>query len=111
MNICVCNSEPHILVHRTVGMAPGERTGADRVAREVLASGLGAAITDSIFNPLDIIKVRMQLQQPGNAAGGAGSELYYKSMVHGLKRVSREEGMLWLWRPGKNSSLHHIFLP
>ena len=34
-----------------------ERTGTTKVLLEVLASGTGAAITDSIFNPLDIIKV------------------------------------------------------
>lgn len=39
---------------KAVALAP---TGAEKVAREVLASGLGAAITDTLFNPLDIIKV------------------------------------------------------
>jgi hypothetical protein len=36
-------------------------SGADRVLREVASSGLGAAITDTIFNPLDIIKVHKAL--------------------------------------------------
>ena len=39
---------------KAAALAP---TGAEKVAREVLASGLGAAITDTLFNPLDIIKV------------------------------------------------------
>jgi hypothetical protein len=41
-------------------------------------------------------QVRLQLQN----ANVSGSDIYYKSMLHGLRRVSQEEGVFWLWRPG-----------
>ena len=42
-------------------------------------------------------QVRLQVQQGAKLNGG---DLYYTSMLHGLRRVSREEGVFWLWRPG-----------
>jgi hypothetical protein len=51
----LCFSSEHT---RKLMAAP---SGADRVFREVASSGLGAAITDTIFNPLDIIKVHKAL--------------------------------------------------
>ena len=59
---------------------------------DVLCAGLGAAITDSIFNPLEIIKVRMQtaqqLHEPAEDFFGAASALY------------RRGGPVLLWTPG-----------
>ena len=59
---------------------------------DVLCAGLGAAITDSIFNPLEVIKVRMQtaqqLSEPAEDFAGAASALY------------RRGGPVLLWTPG-----------
>ena len=42
--------------------------------------------------------MRLQLQK--GAVNASSGDVYYQSMLHGLRRVSREEGVYWLWRPG-----------
>ena len=53
---------------------------------EVFASGLGAAITDTIFNPLEMLKVRVQTSQ--TTFGDAARSVYAKG------------GPWLLWTPG-----------
>lgn len=57
-----------------------------RPGAEVLASGLGAAVTDTLFNPLEMLKVRVQTSE--TTAPSAARAVYAK-------------GGLWLlWSPG-----------
>ena len=56
---------------------------------EVLASGLGAALTDTMFNPLEIIKVRRQLS-------GSRSE----TIPVAASAIWRHGGIQLLWTPG-----------
>mmetsp|Transcript_10101 Transcript_10101/g.32018 ORF Transcript_10101/g.32018 Transcript_10101/m.32018 type:complete len:274 (-) Transcript_10101:30-851(-) len=57
-----------------------------RPGAEVLASGLGAAVTDTLFNPLEMLKVRVQTS--ATTAPSAARAVYAK-------------GGLWLlWSPG-----------
>lgn len=62
------------------------------VVSDVLCAGLGAAITDSVFNPLEVVKVRLQtaqqLQQPQESFVGAASALHARG------------GPYLLWSPG-----------
>lgn len=55
---------------------------------------------------MHVIQVRLQLQ---NGTGTAGNNVYYHSMLHGLQRVAREEGILWLWRPGVEATWLRAF--
>lgn len=52
------------------------------------------------------MQVRLQLQQGAALAGG---DVYYHSMLHGLQRVTREEGVYWLWRPGVEATWLRAF--
>ena len=71
------------------------------VVADVLCAGLGAAITDSLFNPLEVIKVRMQtaaqLGLPTETAAGAAAGLYH----HG--------GIWTLWSPGLQATWVRAF--
>lgn len=71
------------------------------VVADVLCAGLGAAITDSLFNPLEVIKVRMQtaaqlglpIETPARAAAGLCN--------HG--------GIWTLWSPGLQATWVRAF--
>eukprot|EP00039_Didymoeca_costata_P021251 m.343924 g.343924 ORF g.343924 m.343924 type:complete len:310 (+) comp23554_c0_seq1:104-1033(+) len=63
------------------------------LAREWLSAGLGCAIADSIFNPLEVLKVRKQLLQ---------QSAYTPSTRELVVAAVKEEGGLFrgLWVPG-----------
>ena len=66
-------------------------TGAEKVAREVLASGLGAAITDTLFNPLDIIKVLPRAMQASKRGSSCA--------MQASKRGNPSTRQLVFWHP------------
>lgn len=55
-----------------------------------MAAGASAAL---ITNPLDMARLRMQVQRAGKAGGGKVTEFYYKNMFHGVYRIATEEGI------------------
>jgi hypothetical protein len=66
-----------------------------KIAREVLSAGCGAAIADSLFNPMEVIKVKLQLQ------GQIGQQApYYKGVVGAARKILAEDGLYLLWTPG-----------
>lgn len=58
------------------------------LAGEVLVSGLGAALTDTLFNPLEMLKVRVQLSEQPLALPQAAAHVFSRG------------GMPLLWLPG-----------
>ena len=62
--------------------------------QELLAAGIGCAIADSLFNPLEIVKVRLQME------GGPGSIISYRRVYFMIASIIRDEGTLQLWIPG-----------
>ena len=58
--------------------------------QEVLASGLGCQITDTIFNPLEMLKTRMQLQKIAER----------EPLPQAVRTVWRRGGLWLLWTPG-----------
>lgn len=66
---------------------------------EVGASGLGAAITDTIFTPLELLKVRIQLQQHGAV----------ESLPEAAAAVWRHGGVWLLWTPGLQATWARSF--
>ena len=78
-----------------------------KVMLDLVTSGLSVGLANTLTNPLDVIKVRMQLQQRGKAlssaatAASAGSAPPSARFNGGLVRtgldVVRNEGMLALW--------------
>jgi len=67
---------------------------------EVLASGLGAAITDTLFNPLEMLKVRSQLRRPDAAA---------ETVPQAALAVYRHGGVALLWLPGLQATWLRAF--
>jgi len=64
---------------------------AMEVGKEWLAASGGCCIADGLLNPLEVVKVRLQLQSTG----------YYPGLVGGLRRAAAEEGVFrGLWWPG-----------
>lgn len=64
---------------------------AERVALEVLASGAACCVADGIFNPLETMKVKLQVQQ----------NQYYAGMYDVAARTIAEDGLIHgLWLPG-----------
>eukprot|EP00928_Gymnodinium_smaydae_P003854 TRINITY_DN11360_c0_g1_i2.p1 TRINITY_DN11360_c0_g1~~TRINITY_DN11360_c0_g1_i2.p1 ORF type:complete len:344 (-),score=42.43 TRINITY_DN11360_c0_g1_i2:95-1018(-) len=74
-------------------MSAGSARGgsAPRPGAEVLAAGFGAAATDTLFNPLAMITVRLQVDR---------EKKLYKNLRQCGSRVLAEEGLLGLWTPG-----------
>ena len=62
---------------------------------EVLSGGIGAGITDSIFNPLEVVKMRLQMEGQGSRP----SQMY-KGMIGTTRKIFAEDGILGLWVPG-----------
>lgn len=59
--------------------------------RDVLSAGMGAAVTDTIFNPLEVVKVRLQADRDCSV---------YRSIRQCASRMLAEEGVLLIWRHG-----------
>ena len=63
------------------------------VLKEVLAAGGGCAVADGLLNPLETMKVKLQLQPE--------SPRIYDGMLGGLSKAVAEDGLLQgLWLPG-----------
>mmetsp|Transcript_9141 Transcript_9141/g.10341 ORF Transcript_9141/g.10341 Transcript_9141/m.10341 type:complete len:92 (+) Transcript_9141:44-319(+) len=58
-----------------------------------MLAGAGASL---LTNPLDLIKLRLQVGR-GSKAAGISQEFAYKHMVDGLFQVIKTEGPLALW--------------
>merc|ERR1719174_773944 len=64
------------------------------VAKGVFAAGAGCAIADGLLNPLETMKVKLQLQPRTNP-------LIYNGMFGGIRKVMLEDGFVQgLWVPG-----------
>ena len=74
-------------------------------AKGFAASALAACGAEALTLPLDMAKVRLQLQQTGSAVGGAASAPKYRGLLGTVATVAREEGPAALWR-GLVPALH-----
>uniref|UniRef100_A0A0X3PMZ3 Mitochondrial thiamine pyrophosphate carrier n=1 Tax=Schistocephalus solidus TaxID=70667 RepID=A0A0X3PMZ3_SCHSO len=62
---------------------------------EALAGSLSGITVRAITQPLDVLKIRFQLQVEKISSTNGG---YYQSMYQALHRISREEGLVGLWK-------------
>ena len=67
---------------------------ATDLARSIAAGSLAAGFTASIFNPLEVVKTRLQLQE------SAGTTKLYDGFTHAIRRIAAEDGLLRLWQHG-----------
>lgn len=69
-----------------------QNTASDQM-KSAVSGGLSGAMTRSICQPLDVLKIRFQLQVE-NDGGGAK----YRSIFQAVKLMYREEGLKIFWR-------------
>jgi solute carrier family 25 uncoupling protein 8/9 len=68
------------------------------VVADVACAGAGAAITDSIFNPLEVIKVRLQV-----------APQLVESPIEAAAALYRRGGLFLLWTPGLGATWCRAF--
>ena len=62
-----------------------------------------------LTNPLDMAKLRLQVQRAGKASEGEQiSSFYYKNMVHGVYRIAIDEGFFALFAGSFARCLFHV---
>lgn len=59
-------------------------------------------------NPLDMAKLRMQVQRAGKKGGGNVEDFYYKHLVDGVYKIYRDEGFRALYNGSFARMLYHI---
>jgi len=65
------------------------KDGSLGIGSSAIAGGLAGGLTRLLTAPLDVIKIRFQLQQL--------KQPQYRSMVGAFRAMAREEGVLALW--------------
>ncbi|RLN98425.1 hypothetical protein BBJ28_00018917 [Nothophytophthora sp. Chile5] len=81
------------------------------VGLKILLGGIANTISAAVTNPIDVVKVRLQLQalEPEAAAAATNAPTRYLGFGHGLKTIVHEEGWYGLAK-GWQASLTREFL-
>ena len=85
---------------RKAGRA-GEAGGAGRLSRagaDAVAGGLAGSVSRFVVGPLDVVKIRLQVQLEPVAEAVKGGQGKYRGMWHALRTIFREEGVRGLFR-------------
>jgi solute carrier family 25 thiamine pyrophosphate transporter 19 len=75
-----------------------DENGFDMVKISMTAGALAGAVGRFVVGPLDVIKIRFQVQlEPISAVGAASSK--YKSLAHAFTTIVKEEGIQVCFHP------------
>ncbi len=69
---------------------------------------VAGALASTITNPLDMAKLRLQVQRVGSEGGGARNEFYYKNIFDGMYKIGRDEGVRALFNGSFARILFHV---
>ncbi|KAK5583863.1 hypothetical protein RB653_005467 [Dictyostelium firmibasis] len=73
---------------------------------ELIAGSFSGALTRFIVAPLDVVKIRLQLQRTHiNHSRGVTEKVNYRGIAHTMNRVIREEGIRSLWKGNLSAEL------
>jgi len=72
---------------------------ASDLARSIAAGSIAAGTTASIFNPLEVVKTRIQLQDAA-ATSATSKPPLYTGFIQALRRIAVEDGLLRFWSHG-----------
>tara|TARA_B110000285_G_scaffold105695_1_gene120311 strand:- start:69 stop:314 length:246 start_codon:yes stop_codon:yes gene_type:complete len=70
-----------------------------------MIAGSAASIST---NPLDMGKLRLQVQRAGLAGGGSVNDFYYKHLGDAIYKIGREEGVRALFNGSFARILYHV---
>jgi len=68
------------------------------VGREIAAGSVAASCTATLFNPLEVVKTRLQVQSEIAAAEGRAP--LYRGFLHALRKIAMEDGLFLFWQHG-----------
>lgn len=67
---------------------------ADGSWKDILAGGISGGVTRMLIAPLDVIKIRFQVQSnPAQKVGNAVTSYYYSGVWDSVKTIMRTEGV------------------
>ncbi|XP_075033951.1 mitochondrial thiamine pyrophosphate carrier [Mixophyes fleayi] len=81
---------------RMVGYDPGSRECRLSVTEVATAGSLSGLVTRAVISPLDVIKIRFQLQIEG--VDGHGIQGKYRGVLQAARLILEEEGWHGLWK-------------
>jgi len=73
--------------------------------QSILCSAIAGSLASIITNPLDLVKLRMQVQRGGEKISGQKQQ--YKNMIHGLSVIMNNEGFQGLTRGTMTRTLYN----
>mmetsp|Transcript_25727 Transcript_25727/g.18207 ORF Transcript_25727/g.18207 Transcript_25727/m.18207 type:complete len:97 (+) Transcript_25727:54-344(+) len=74
----------------------------------MMCSMLAGSFASTLTNPLDIAKLRMQVQRAGKIGGGDSTQFYYKHLLHGVWTIARDEGAMALLNGSLARIMFHV---
>ena len=64
---------------QTPGSPKTATTTTERLAKEWLSAGVGCALSDTVFNPLEVLKVRRQIQASSNTSYNNNNNVWFSA--------------------------------
>ncbi|KNE70416.1 hypothetical protein AMAG_14550 [Allomyces macrogynus ATCC 38327] len=78
--------------------------------REMLAGGMACSVAAAVTNPMDVVKIRMQVQRAeAHEAHLGASAIKYRGFYQSMTKIVAEEGLLGLILPGMAACLIREF--